>query len=105
MRKAMARSVIVALLAAAAVLGVAMVAVSSPKQSPVDMESAILPPRAFRRWFYQKTHVKTGAKEEIPLDRFAGRGRGRRTAAKVPGYLDEEAKQVRQQHMYCGPLA
>ena len=46
------------------------------------------------RRLYQKAHVTTGAQNEIPLDRFAGRSQGRRTAAKVPGYLSREAKEV-----------
>eukprot|EP00277_Geminigera_cryophila_P009356 CAMPEP_0179405014 /NCGR_PEP_ID=MMETSP0799-20121207/32_1 /TAXON_ID=46947 /ORGANISM="Geminigera cryophila, Strain CCMP2564" /LENGTH=252 /DNA_ID=CAMNT_0021175777 /DNA_START=19 /DNA_END=776 /DNA_ORIENTATION=+ len=43
-------------------------------------------------------NVTTGAQNEIPLDRFAGRSQGRRTAAKVPGYLSREAKEKRQQY-------
>lgn len=91
--------------AAAAVLVAAVVVlvVLTPRRAPatgrVALESAILPPRAFRRWFYQKTRVTRGPNNEIPLDRFAGRARGRRTAAKVPGYLDQEAKEAREKYM------
>ena len=70
--------------------------VRSVRAPRVDvLESAILPPRAFRRWVDASSRVETGPVNEIPLDRFAGRGRGRRTAARVPGYLDREAKQVK----------
>ena len=73
-----------------------MRAVRSVRAPRVDvLESAILPPRAFRRWVDASSRVETGPVNEIPLDRFAGRGRGRRTAARVPGYLDREAKQVK----------
>jgi hypothetical protein len=44
-------------------------------------------------------HTASRPNNEIPLDRFAGRGRGRRTAAKVPGYLDKEAKEAREAYL------
>ena len=63
-------------------------------QQPIVLESAILPPREFRHWFWQNTRVVKGADNEIPLDRLAGRGTGLRTTTKVPGVLDKETKQV-----------
>ena len=87
------------IVAAAIVLVVVLTPPRAPTTDRVALESAILPPRAFRRWFYQKTRVTSGPDNEIPLDRFAGRARGRRTAAKVPGYLDKEAKQAREAYL------
>ena len=63
-------------------------------QQQTVLESAILPPRDFRHWFWQNTRVVKGADNEIPLDRLAGRGTGLRTTTKVPGVLDKETKQV-----------
>jgi hypothetical protein len=81
--------------ATALVGAVVLVALTLWRQpQPTVLESAILPPRAFRRWFYETTHRTKGPVNEVPLDRFAGRGRGRRAAATVPGYLDKEANQV-----------
>merc|ERR1712216_365770 len=82
--------------ATALVGAVVLVALTLWRQpQPTVLESAILPPRAFRRWFYETTHRTKGPVNEVPLDRFAGRGRGRRAAATVPGYLDKEANQAR----------
>ena len=79
--------------------------VRSVRAPRVDvLESAILPPRAFRRWVEASSSVESGPVNEIPLDRFAGRGRGRRTAARVPGDLDREAKQVKRAPCVCPPL-
>jgi len=95
-----------ALLAVVGCVAALLLAAPAPwRPQPAALESAILPPRAVRRWFYSTTRVTSGANNEVPLDRFAGHGRGRRTAAKVPGWgLDQEAKQARlaYQQTYAG---
>lgn len=64
---------------------------------PVALESAILPPAAFRRWVYGATH-QDAPRNEIPLDRLAGRGRGAAVPTEVPGYYEKELKAAKQKY-------
>ena len=73
----MAKAAQLGLAALVLVLGTVCLAASarSARSQPraAVLESAILPPRAFRHWFYQTTRVTSGPQNEIPLDRLAGR--------------------------------
>ncbi|KAJ1491982.1 hypothetical protein T484DRAFT_1772776 [Baffinella frigidus] len=73
----------------AGALALVVVQGQAASTQPVALESAILPPASFRRWVYANTK-EDAPKNEIPLDRFAGRGRGHAVPARVPGYYAKE---------------
>ncbi|EKX39707.1 hypothetical protein GUITHDRAFT_154349 [Guillardia theta CCMP2712] len=60
------------------------------------LESAILPPKAFRDWVYENTKTSATPSNEIPMDRFSGRGLGKSRQTVMPGYEEQDAKELRE---------
>ena len=85
----------VALVAGA--LALVVVQGQAASSQPVAMESALLPPASFRKWVYANSGEEA-PKNEIPLDRFAGRGRGHGVPARVPGYYAKELNAAKKKY-------
>eukprot|EP00961_Rhodomonas_salina_P136976 1842502-Rhodomonas_salina.3 len=65
---------------------------------PVELESALLPPYAFRKWIGGLTGGKNAPEHDLKLDRFAGRGRGSSHPTEMPGYYKKELKEAKEEY-------
>eukprot|EP00286_Rhodomonas_abbreviata_P029751 CAMPEP_0181314644 /NCGR_PEP_ID=MMETSP1101-20121128/14932_1 /TAXON_ID=46948 /ORGANISM="Rhodomonas abbreviata, Strain Caron Lab Isolate" /LENGTH=212 /DNA_ID=CAMNT_0023421759 /DNA_START=12 /DNA_END=650 /DNA_ORIENTATION=+ len=92
---------VVLVVAALAVVGSGYIDASAAgfeRGGTVELESALLPPQAFRRWIASATDDKFAPEHDLKLDRFAGRGRGPSHPTEMPGYFHKELKTAKKDY-------